>query len=126
MGKYLFKGRPAFRTIDKERSRIRLFKNENLEKFNAGLLGLGDIKTKSTTVEALAATFDLSGFTNFCSKVDPHLEVPEYLSRFLDWLFNEIRRRCTIKKYAKHTALTSELPFLSKFCFSGRQARRPG
>jgi len=83
------------------------------------VLRLGDICLPSKEVEALAAVFDLSGFTNFCSKVDPHLSVPEYLSRFLYWLFDEIRTEFTAKGYHKSKALWAELPFLAKFSGDG-------
>jgi class 3 adenylate cyclase len=73
----------------------------------------------SKEVEALAVVFDLSGFTNFCSKVDPHLSVPEYLSNFLYWMFDEIRTEFTTKVYRKSKALWSELPFLAKFLGDG-------
>lgn len=73
----------------------------------------------SKEVEALAVVFDLSGFTNFCGKVDPHLSVPEYLSNFLYWLFDEVRTEFTAKVYRKSKALWSELPFLAKFLGDG-------
>ena len=66
--------------------------SDKFDMFNPDVLGLGDIGTASKQVEALAAMFDLSGFTNFCGQVDPHLAVPEYLSSFLDWQFGEIKK----------------------------------
>jgi class 3 adenylate cyclase len=119
MGKFLIKGKPALRTINKQRARFRLISNDNLEKFNSNILGLGDIRSKAKNVEALAAIFDLSGFTNFCSRTDPDLEVPEYLSSFLGWLFNEIKRELTAKKSSSNAALWAELPFFSKFLGDG-------
>ncbi len=84
MGKVILK--PTLETIKVkgEEKKVWLLDNEQFDKFNAGLLGLGDISLRSTQVEALAAIFDLSGFTIFCGQVDPHLAVPEYLSQFLD------------------------------------------
>ena len=67
--------------------RIQSLDKEMLEKFNPPVLGLGNIDAPSREVEAIAAVFDLSRFTSFCNQVDPHLAVPQYLSRFLEWLF---------------------------------------
>jgi len=119
MGKIRIKGKPTSRTIDGEQQEVILLDNKKLEKFNPHVLALGDISLPSKQVEALAAVFDLSGFTNFCSKVDPHLAVPEYLSRFLDWLFDTIRTELTARSYAKTKALWAELPFLAKFLGDG-------
>ena len=119
MGKIKIRGKPAIRTIDGEPRDVILLDNKKFEKFNPRVLGLGDICLPSKEVEALAAVFDLSGFTNFCSKVDPHLSVPEYLSRFLDWLFDEIRTELTAKSYTKVKALWAEPPFLAKFLGDG-------
>ena len=63
--------------------------------------------------------FDLSGFTNFCSQVDPHLSVPEYLSRFLDWLFDDIKKEFLRKIYKEGKELWADLPFLAKFLGDG-------
>lgn len=93
--------------------------NTKFKKFNPRLLGLGDIGLPSNQVEALAAVFDLSGFTKFCNQVDPHLSVPEYLSSFLDWLFGSIKKELVIKQYPQKVALWAELPFLAKFMGDG-------
>jgi class 3 adenylate cyclase len=93
--------------------------NEQVDMFNPDVLGLGDIGSPSTRVEALAALFDLSGFTNFCSQVDPHLGVPEYLSRFLGWLFTEIKEGCIKERDEEETILWASLPFLAKFLGDG-------
>ena len=63
---------------------IKLLPNEKTDGFNPSILGLGDISVPSREIEAIAAVFDLVGFTRFCNQVDPHLAVPTYLSRFLD------------------------------------------
>lgn len=119
MGKIILKGKPATRVIEGERKDIILLDNRKFEKFTPHILRLGDICLPSKEVEALAAIFDLSGFTDFCSKVDPHLSVPVYLSRFLDWLFDAIRTEFTAKGYRKSKALWCELPFLAKFLGDG-------
>lgn len=119
MGKIILRGKPTTRVIEGERQDIILLDNRKFEKFTPHVLGLGNIRLLSKQVEALASVFDLSGFTNFCNQVDPHLAVPEYLSRFLDWLFDEIRIELTAKGYAKVKALWAELPFLAKFLGDG-------
>jgi len=98
---------------------VRVLTSEQFDRFNPDLLGLGDISSRSTQVEALAAIFDLSGFTNFCSQVDPHLAVPEYLSRFLDWLFDGIKAGFVKEKYDEEVVLWASLPFLAKFLGDG-------
>lgn len=119
MGKIILKGKPTTRIINGEQQDVILLNKGKLEKFTPHVLGLGDIRLPSKQVEALVAVFDLSGFTNFCNQVDPHLAVPEYLSRFLDWLFDEIRTQLTARSYAKVKALWAELPFLAKFLGDG-------
>jgi len=63
---------------------------EDFRKFGPGLLDMGDISTGGQTAEALISIFDLAGFTSFCNQRDPHLTVPEFLDKFLRWLFYEI------------------------------------
>jgi len=90
------------------------------EAFDANVLGLGDVSQRSTAVEAIAAVFDLSGFTDFCSQTDPQLVVPKYLSQFLDWLFKEVREvTATNKSVRGGRELYSDLPFLAKFLGDG-------
>lgn len=98
---------------------IYFLDNKKFKSFNPGVLGLGNISLPSTRTEALAAAFDLSGFTNFCNQVDPHLSVPEYLSRFLEWLFNDIKKQFVKKSYKQGKELWTDLPFLAKFLGDG-------
>ena len=93
--------------------------NEQFDRFNPDVLSLGDLGSPSTRVEALAAIFDLSGFTSFCSQVDPQLAVPEYLSRFIDWLFGEIRKGSVRESHEEEKILWASLPFLAKFLGDG-------
>lgn len=119
MGKIVLKGKPVIRIIEGKRSDVILLEDRKIEKFTSHLLGLGDINVRSKQVEAIAAVFDLSGFTNFCNQVDPQLAVPEYLSRFLDWLFSQIKAELIAKNYTGKKALWAELPFLAKFLGDG-------
>ena len=98
---------------------VKLLDNETLNRFSPAILGLGDISVPSREIEAIAAVFDLAGFTRFCNQVDPHLAVPKYLSRFLDWLFDEVKIGLTARNYGDRKALWAELPFLAKFLGDG-------
>lgn len=119
MGKIVLREEMKTVKVDGEEKRIKLLDSKKFDSFNPHVLGLGDISLRSTQVEALAAIFDLSGFTNFCSQVDPHLAVPEYLSSFLDWLFNEIKAEFLQESYDAGKKLWAGLPFLAKFLGDG-------
>lgn len=106
-------------TTDGNEEELFLLDNKQFDRFNPQLLGLGDITLPSTQVEAVAAVFDLSGFTNFCSQIDPHLSVPEYLSGFLEWLFDEIKKSVVEKSYPEGKKLWTDVPFLGKFLGDG-------
>jgi len=105
--------------VKDEEKHIWLLDNKKFDSFNPDVLGLGDISLRSTQVEAIAAVFDLSGFTNFCSRIDPHLSVPEFLSRFLDWLFEELKKEFVAESYEEGKQLWADLPFLAKFLGDG-------
>ena len=77
----------------------RLLKRQAFERFNPPILGLGELTTDATATDAIAAVFDLSGFTNFCKQIEPHLSVPVFLNLFLDWLMNQIRAEMVYKEY---------------------------
>lgn len=119
MGKIVLKPETKTVKIEGKEKEIELLDDKKFNRFNPKVLGLGDISLRSTQVEALAAVFDLSGFTNFCSQVDPHLSVPEYLSRFLDWLFEDVREEFVEESYKEGKKLWADLPFLAKFSGDG-------
>lgn len=119
MARVDLRGKPKVRTIDGRKGILIHIENKKLDEFNPYILRLGDISQRPEQVEAVAAVFDLSGFTSFCNHADAHLAVPDYLSRFLDWLFKAIRTRLTVKKYTKNSILWAELPFLAKFLGDG-------
>ena len=98
---------------------VRILDKATLDRFSPAVLGLGDINTPSQEIEAIAAVFDLAGFTRFCNHVDPHLAVPKFLGSFLDWLFNEVKTGLTSKNYGDRKVLWTELPFLAKFLGDG-------
>jgi class 3 adenylate cyclase len=121
MGKINLEEQHKIVEVEGGQKRIKLLAltSEEFDRFNPDVLGLGDIGTPSAQVEALAAIFDLSGFTNFCSQVDPHLAVPEYLRHFLDWLFAEIKKGSVKESHEEEKILWASLPFLAKFSGDG-------
>jgi len=121
MGKITLEEQQKIVPVEGEQRSIKLLmlSGEQFDSFDPDVLGLGDISSRSTQVEALAAIFDLSGFTKFCSQVDPHLAVPEYLSRLLDWLFAEIKKGFLKESQGEERILWASLPFLAKFLGDG-------
>lgn len=105
--------------IKKEDKTFVLMTKAKFESFNEDILGLGKIETKSEQINALSVLFDLEGFTNFCKQIDPQLAVPEYLSEFLKWLFQQVRKELTNRTFPEGYQTYSELPFLSKFMGDG-------
>jgi len=119
MGKFPYMPQQTKVKVKGEEIELELYRNREFKKFNPGVLGLGDIRLPPRQTDAIAAVFDLSGFTKFCTQVDPHLYVPEYLSQFLDWLFQTIADQCTKKTYRAGRLLRVKLPFLAKFTGDG-------
>ena len=121
MGRVDLEARQSTVTLEGGQKYIKLvtMTNEQFDRFNPDVLDLGDISLPSERVEALAAMFDLSGFTSFRSQVDPHLAVPEYLSRFLNWLFGEIRKGLVRESNEEGRTLWASLPFFAKFTGDG-------
>ena len=105
--------------VKKEDETITVVKKEYFNKFNEDILGLGNIESKSKQVDAISVYFDLEGFTNFCNHRDPKLKVPEFLSAFLKWLFQQIRLETIEKEYEEGFKTYSNLPFLSKYLGDG-------
>ena len=89
------------------------------KEFNSSILDLGDMSKEGEYFEALAAIFDLEAFTSFCNQIDPHLVIPEYLNKFLDWLFSAISREFMKRTYRKDAVLWCHLPFYAKFLGDG-------
>jgi hypothetical protein len=92
---------------------------KDFQSFNSSILGLGDISKDGTNIQALAAIFDLEGFTSFFNQPDPHIVVPEYLSIFLDWLFKEISDKIKKDDENENITIWGSLPFFAKFLGDG-------
>jgi class 3 adenylate cyclase len=99
-----------------------------LSNFDVRLLNLGDIQAPSKPLDLLAVMFDLEGFTDFTRQVDPQLTVPKFLSDFLEWLFEAIKKALIIEEATAKinklgargkSILWAELPFFSKFMGDG-------
>lgn len=97
----------------------KVLKKEALDSFNASVLGLGDLTKESSATDTIAAVFDLEGFTNFCKQIEPHLSVPLFLSKFLDWLMEQLKREMIQETIDSGSKLWSPLPFFSKFMGDG-------
>src|SRR4051812_140799 len=63
---------------------------EEFGAFTAERLGLGDIAAEGQPIQALAAVFNLQGFTKFCNQPDAQLVIPEFLQAYLNWHFKEL------------------------------------
>ena len=96
-----------------------LYRRAKLRKFSPAVLRLGDISTRSRQIDVIAAVFDLSGFTTFCSQVDPYLSMPLFLDRFLNWLFEEIKSQSEQERFKQGIVLHTPLPFFAKFTGDG-------
>jgi class 3 adenylate cyclase len=95
--------------------------DSQFRRFNSSVLDLGEISAEGKHFEALAAVFDLQDFTSFCNQIDPHLVIPEFLERFLDWLFTSVSDEFVQKKRkgSRTTLLWGRLPFFAKFMGDG-------
>lgn len=98
-----------------------LLNKKKYEQFSTDLMGLGEMTEQTEPVEAIAAVFDLQGFTKFSSQVDSHLSVPPFLKVFLTWLVEQIKVEMTNKTYDFDLGekLYGPLPFLVKFMGDG-------
>jgi hypothetical protein len=118
MGKFIIEKKDYLQHKEGEEI-INIISKAKFDSFNEDILGLGKIETKSTQINALSVLFDLEGFTIFCKQIDPQLAVPEYLSDFLKWLFEQIRKELIETTYSDGYSTYSELPLLSKFMGDG-------
>jgi hypothetical protein len=86
----------------------------SFRKFNPNILELGDIDAESEYIHALAAVYDLEGFTSFCHQAGSHLEVPEFLNEFLWWLFGSISSSFKESQKGSRVKVWGSLPFFAK------------
>jgi class 3 adenylate cyclase len=96
-------------------STVNSLKKKDFEKFGPGLLGLGDISKEGRYVQALAAVFDLEGFTDFCNQVDSHLVIPEFMTRYIAWVFDSLAKKSKQGEDGDNVRIWGSLPFFMKF-----------
>ncbi|MFA6292720.1 MAG: hypothetical protein WC637_13110 [Victivallales bacterium] len=114
---------PTFRlppdAILNSKNAARRIKKTSLDSFNPSVLGLGDIDQQSRSISAIAALFDLQGFTTFCRQIEPHLSIPVFLNSYLMWIFDSIRNETLREEKNEEALLWHDLPFLTKFMGDG-------
>jgi class 3 adenylate cyclase len=93
--------------------------SDDFKSFGPASLGLGDISREGKTVQALAAVFDLSGFTSFCSQPESQLVIPEFLDAYLNWIFKELANQMKERESEGKVVLWCRLPFFAKFLGDG-------
>jgi len=91
----------------------------NFQKFNSSMLKLGNIAIEGKYQEGLAVVFDLAGFTEFCDQIGSHLIIPDFLNKFLNWLFQTIAQEFVNETIEDKVLLWCRLPFYSKFMGDG-------
>lgn len=94
----------------------------DFDRFSSSVLGLGEIPRQFSgekKFDALAAIFDLEGFTSFYDQRDPHLVVPSYLDKFLCWLFEGLKREFKKEQFGDKVLLWGYLPVFAKFMGDG-------
>ncbi|OGO41208.1 MAG: hypothetical protein A2137_03920 [Chloroflexi bacterium RBG_16_58_8] len=102
-----------------QRQSVTMLDNETVRKFNPSVLELGNISAPCREKEAIAAVFDLTGFTVFCSQADAYLAIPRFLNDYLEWFFGNIKKRVTEANYGGQSALWAGLPMMAKFLGDG-------
>ena len=114
---------PTFRlppdAVLNSKNAARRIKKASFESFNPSVLGMGDIDQESRSISAIAALFDLQGFTTFCGQIEPHLSIPVFLNSFLTWIFDSIRNETLREDKVEEALLWHDLPFLTKFMGDG-------
>jgi class 3 adenylate cyclase len=98
---------------------INTLPKEVFKSFNTSVLGLGDISKDGKYVQAIAAFYDLEGFTSFSNQVDSHLVIPEFLKRYLDWIFSSIAEKFKEGESDSVVRIWASLPFYAKFLGDG-------
>jgi len=105
--------------VESGRYRYYSLTKRDFKSFNPDILGLGDISQDGKYVQAIAAFYDLEGFTSFSNQVDSHLVIPEFLQRFIDWLFASLAEKFKKSQTDKAITIWGSLPFFTKFLGDG-------
>lgn len=118
MGKYVI-DKTNFKRTKVGNAYYNLLEKKKWDEFNLNILGLGNIAEDSEVVSAIAAVFDLEGFTNFCKQSDPQLSTPVFLNLFLNWFFKKIKEETQQSEQKEGIQIWHELPILTKFLGDG-------
>jgi hypothetical protein len=110
---------PKAAQVNRPANGPKLLDNNTIKKFNPSMLELGDISAPCREKEAVAAVFDLTGFTTFCNQVDAYLAIPRFLNDFLEWFFSNIRQKITQEDLGDRSVLWTGLPVMVKFLGDG-------
>ena len=108
-----------YKRIPHNNKSINSLSVKDFESFNKSILGLGDISIDGKYVNALSAFLDLQGFTKFCNQSESHLVIPEFLSRYCDWVFQELGEQFVESNTEGRVKIWGSLPFYTKFLGDG-------
>jgi class 3 adenylate cyclase len=98
---------------------LNTLSKSDFAKFGPPLLGLGDISKEGKYLQALVAFFDLQGFTDFCNQVDSHLVIPEFMTRYIDWIFKSLAYKFKEGEETDKIRIWGSLPCYVKFLGDG-------
>ena len=99
--------------------RRKVLSRTRFDAFNAWLLGLGDLGRAASTLDAVAAVFELGGFEDFSRHVESDTAIPLTLKEFLIWLTEQIKAETKRKEHDGGVVLWGPLPFFVKFTGEG-------
>ena len=99
--------------------RRRVLSKARFDAFNASLLGLGDLTRAATTIDAVAAVFELDSFPEYCRKVESDLAIPFIVKELLFWLTDQLKCEMRRKEHEGGVILWSPLPCFVKFTGEG-------
>jgi class 3 adenylate cyclase len=108
-----------FKVKYKREGHFDILSTSEFQKFNPSILGLGELAKEGTLTHAIAAIFDLEGFTDFCNQIDSHLVVPDFVQDFSHWLFRGLAQELTESTREGEVRLWCRFPFFAKFLGDG-------
>lgn len=117
--KYEYKILPADETKWGKGFSFNSISKKEFDSFDHSILGLGNLNKDGEYIQSLAVFFDLEGFTSFSNQVDSHLVIPEYLSRYFEWLFSTIKILFKESETKDRIKIFGSLPFFAKFLGDG-------
>jgi class 3 adenylate cyclase len=105
--------------VHRQSNGIKFRNTEIANKFNPTMLDLGNLNAPCEEKNAIAAVFDITGFTKFCNQVDAYMEIPRFLNYFLTWFFSCIIQGFTEEDDGEKSTFWAELPMLVKYMGDG-------